>query len=1247
MRIVVDLQGAQAASRYRGIGRYSLDLTLGLARNKGEHEIVVALSDLFPDTIDYLRGALKGLLPAEAIRVWTAPGAVAGLDPSNDRRRRDAELIREAFIAALKPDAVLITSLFEGLGDDAVTSVGRLAGLPTAVVLYDLIPLLNQTAYLTNDTRKSWYFAKISHLRRSDLLLSISKSAGDEAVTALGWSPQRLANISTAASPRFQPIPPDGKERALIAERYALQRDYLMYTGGLEPRKNVEGLIRSYGALPEIIRATHQLAIVGNISLPEKEHLLALAVASGLQTSDVVVTGFVDDHELVRLYNYCKAFIFPSFHEGFGLPALEAMQCGRAVIAANTSSLPEVVGLEEALFDPYDDADMAARIERVLADDVFRARLESYGLEHARKFSWDLTASRALRAIEDNFGKSAAASSGTVGRSLNHEKPRLAFVSPLPPARSGIADYSADLLPVLAQYYDVDVIVDQAEISDPWISANLRIRDKVWLRANANRFDRVVYQFGNSPLHAYMFDLLEEIPGIVVLHDFFLSSVLSHSFPSDWQATLLRSHGYHALIGNGDQVDQKVLVRQFPANLAVLQNALNVILHSQHTRGLGRYWYGEGAGESWPVIPLLRIPASSGPGKQSEARRALGIDADVLLICSFGFVDAVKLSQRVLDTFLASSLAGNSRAMLVFVGEQGQTEYCKTFARTIVESNFSDRIKITGWAERDDYVRYLQAADIAVQLRTDSRGETSAAILDCMNYGIATISNANGSMNELDREAVWLLPDRFNDLGLIEALEKLAADPGLRLGMGSRAAGLVHTRHAPEACAEAYHAVIEATYRDTSLVYQRLPERLDDTATPISERIAAVTLAANFPPDPRPKQLLLDVSQLASTELHTGIQRVSRAVVLDLLRNPPKGWAVEPIRRTDGGNFLYARTFTARFLGIDLPSRLDVPVDAWAGDIYLDMDHHPGTPSSQSVVDVWRRRGVSVFHVVYDLLPIRMPQMFPDISAFFRAWLDRVAQATGALCISRAVAEDLAEWMRTDGPTRPVPLEIGWFHLGADVGNSVPTRGLPGDSGHVLTQLAQRPTFLMVGTIEPRKGYRQTLAAFEALWARGVDVNLVIVGKPGWGVDDLVARLGQHTEASRRLFWPRDVSDEYLERLYAAANCLIAASEGEGFGLPLIEAAQHGLPILARSLPVFREIAGSHAAYFDGLSADDLAGAIATWLAAWREGRHVSSHDMMWLDWHQCTLQLLRGLGIGKQEIAGVPESIESTASRL
>ena len=168
---------------------------------------------------------------------------------------------------------------------------------------------------------------------------------------------------------------------------------------------------------------------------------MALAKRAGLNSQDIVITGFVPERDLIALYSLSGLFVFPSWHEGFGLPALEAMWCDAAVIASNRSSLPEVVGLEEALFDPMDDRSISETMHRGLTDEQYRRRLLANSKKQRTKFSWDKTGKHAIAEMERvNWERNQ------VGSRVEWRRPRLAYVSPLPPAKTGIADYSAELL---------------------------------------------------------------------------------------------------------------------------------------------------------------------------------------------------------------------------------------------------------------------------------------------------------------------------------------------------------------------------------------------------------------------------------------------------------------------------------------------------------------------------------------------------------------------------------------------------------------------------------------------------------------------------------------------------------------------------------------------------------------------------------------------------------------------------------
>ena len=788
MRLVVDLQGAQGSNRNRGIGRYCLSLTRALVRLRGDHEVIVVLNALFPDTIEPLRCALEEVLPPEAIRIMYLSGPVPDADPHCDARREAVELMREQFLASLHPDFVLITSLFEGLGDDVVSSIDRFSTrIPTATVLYDLIPLINSGIYLQNPVLAKWYERKLAHLRNADLMLAISQSSRQEAIEWLGAAENEVVNISTAAEDHFTAAPINAECRAALGKSYGIVRPFIMYTGGIDHRKNIERLIEAYAMLPKALRREHQLAIVCAIQPSDRDRLKTLAVEHGLGSDELVLTGYITEDDLLTCYRACKLFIFPSWHEGFGLPALEAMQCGRAVIASNRSSLPEVIGASEALFDPYSIEAISTSMHAVLTDDRLRAKLEKHGLEQAKKFSWNATARAAWDALQVAHQRCTALVPVPV---IPSRRPRMAYFSPLPPEASGISDYSAELLPELARHYCIDVIVDQSRVSDPAILANHPVRSPEWFNQHAHEFDRIIYHFGNSHFHSHMFDLIREHPGIVVLHDFFLSGIVAHrdvydEDPGGWARALFELHGWPAVAHRFKATDTADVVWLYPCNMAVLQNALGVIVHADFSRKLARTYYGEGVGGDWALIPHLRRPNTS--FDRAAAREVLGLGTDDFVVCSFGILGPMKMNDRLLKAWLDSPLASDPHCHLIFVGENGTGTYSQDLERRIRAARSAGRIEITGWVDQAAFRQWLVAADLGVQLRTLSRGETSGTVLDCMNVGLPTIVNANGSMAELPSDCIWLMPDQFSDENLVEALATLHADPIRRHDMGARA----------------------------------------------------------------------------------------------------------------------------------------------------------------------------------------------------------------------------------------------------------------------------------------------------------------------------------------------------------------------------------------------------------------------------------------------------------------------------
>ncbi len=214
------------------------------------------------------------------------------------------------------------------------------------------------------------------------------------AIVAAYGAEDKTFVVPNAVSSSYRPVARD-TAAARVRKRFSIPTPFVLSVGDLQPRKNQAGLIRAF---EDVLRACphlpHRLVLVG------KETWYAGNVRSAAQRSAcsdrIHFTGFVGDDELLHLYGACDLFVFPSFYEGFGLPILEAMACGRAVACSNTTAMPEVADAAALLFDPHSVSTMARAMKDLLVDTELRARMERLGLQRSTAFSWDKAAQRTL-----------------------------------------------------------------------------------------------------------------------------------------------------------------------------------------------------------------------------------------------------------------------------------------------------------------------------------------------------------------------------------------------------------------------------------------------------------------------------------------------------------------------------------------------------------------------------------------------------------------------------------------------------------------------------------------------------------------------------------------------------------------------------------------------------------------------------------------------------------------------------------
>lgn len=371
--------------------------------------------------------------------------------------------------------------------------------------------------------------------------------------------------------------------------------------------------------------------------------------------------------------------------------------------------------------------------------------------------------------------------------------------------------------------------------------------------------------------------------------------------------------------------------------------------------------------------------------------------------------------------------------------------------------------------------------------------------------------------------------------------------------------------------------------------------------------------------------IMVDVTHMAKTKLNTGIQRVVRALLNQLQEIAPNDVDIEPVVLTASGGFWHYEYLNSN------PERECNIVVPREGDTFLGLDLNAQIIAAQKagLFNDWKARGTRVVIAVHDILPITHPEWWPDeVAVNHEKWLRAALNSADTiLSVSKATQQAVIRWCQENNVASE-HLNFKWFHLGADMDAATPTSGMPDSATQVLEQLRSQTTFLSVGTIEPRKGHEQCLAAFELLWHENHNCNLVFVGKQGWMVEKLIEKFKYHPELNKRFFWLDGISDEFLEKVYTESDCLIAPSNGEGFGIPLIEAARQDLPIIARDIPIFREVVSEHASYFDGQAPQDLAIVVSQWISDFEENKHIKSAGMPWQTWRQSAANIQRILGL-------------------
>jgi glycosyltransferase involved in cell wall biosynthesis len=359
----------------------------GIARYVTEHAL--ALLELAPEAIGWI-----GLSPDVPV-----PPIAEPLQRSGKAVRQSAD----RGPAGVVPPIYHVMSPFEAeLGLDEIWPPWSRASR-LVVTLYDLIPLIMRERYNADwrHMATAW-IARLGLLGSAHQILTISQQTADDAMERLNIPEERITVIDSGVSDRFSSLVRTWEqgEEILRSSLPKVRPGFLLYVGGVDYRKNLEGAIRGYAELPRPMRDAHQLVIACNLAQHLRFSLRIFAEGLGIESRNLLLTGFVSDRDLAALYRSCELFVFPSLYEGAGLPILEAMTCGAPVASSGTSAMPELLGDTEATFDPADPADIARCVRDVLETPGKLEALRERSRRRVALYTWERVARRTLDGYE-------------------------------------------------------------------------------------------------------------------------------------------------------------------------------------------------------------------------------------------------------------------------------------------------------------------------------------------------------------------------------------------------------------------------------------------------------------------------------------------------------------------------------------------------------------------------------------------------------------------------------------------------------------------------------------------------------------------------------------------------------------------------------------------------------------------------------------------------------------------------------
>jgi glycosyltransferase involved in cell wall biosynthesis len=584
-----------------------------------------------------------------------------------------------------------------------------------AAIVYDFIPLDTPSSHLTASAARLNYLTSLAWLRKHDLFLPISAATQSRLNDLLASPPSLVTGV---------PLP-----SWLNADPAATPKHILIVAGN-HPRKNPEAVIRAHASSHLLQTQRIPLIIAGDYPAAAETNFRALSKQSGGNPALLTAPGQVSEPVLLSQYQNAICAVTASRAEGFSLPVVEAMATGTPSIVSDIPAHAALVPDSSLRFAPDDVTALTNILEHIAADPAYRASIIATQATIWPAFKATTVAAKIWTAI---------ATAPPFKINIGGHRPRIAMLSPFPPAQSGVADYSAACAAALAPFADLTLFSPTKNAAP---IHHLRITDISALPHLANHFDRIISVLGNSEHHHAIFNLMKRYGSAAICHDARLLHFYAYKFGKT-QTAALASTELHRPVSESEI--ESWLTNETDREATLLGEAATtahpLILHAQPSVDLVRQRFQTTAHllpfaiyRSWPETSLT-------PAHKQAAKARLNFCSAEIHIASFGFLSPTKGVEAALQA-LQHLNQGGTPYRLHWVGAPDQ--HATVTLNRATELGIASQLTLTpNYIPESAYRDYLLAADLGLQLRTTGAGQISGALQDCIAAGLPTIANTN------------------------------------------------------------------------------------------------------------------------------------------------------------------------------------------------------------------------------------------------------------------------------------------------------------------------------------------------------------------------------------------------------------------------------------------------------------------------------------------------------------------------